>query len=317
MRQILRAFTAVLLLAPAALGQGDGDYNGDGNIDEDDLIQLAGCMTGPAGESLPPGCAVFDFDLDGGGPDGTVDLADFQALQQRGKGPKSCTLVANAIHAGAAVAASSGTGASAKIRTRSTVLCGEPIAVNFSASAAWTGVINATGNITTLTWIQTGYARERARNGPSNNPIVRRFAEARVGPNAADYVLAFGPAPTAGTHRYKCYVFHQLFKFVKFEYDDTQWWQWEHDNLAGWTGNQVHWMGEIKHIEDQMVGTPQSKCDFTECQLALNWGAFGNANIVNGMIGGNPPGNLVSSFAWAWGVQWVSPTAINIWDKVP
>jgi hypothetical protein len=29
-----------------------------------------------------------------------------------------------------------------------------------------------------------------------------------------------------------------------------------------------------------MVGVPSGKCDFTECQYALNWGSFQNADIT-------------------------------------
>ena len=69
------------LLAVPARGQSAGDYDGDGDVDGDDFWFWSGCMTGPAGESVDPNCAAFDFDLSRAA-DGKVDLADFGTFGQ-------------------------------------------------------------------------------------------------------------------------------------------------------------------------------------------------------------------------------------------
>jgi len=53
---------------------GDGDCDGD--VDLDDYVALANCLTGPQGGPMSPQCAVFDFDRDG-----DVDLLDFAEFQ--------------------------------------------------------------------------------------------------------------------------------------------------------------------------------------------------------------------------------------------
>lgn len=66
----------------ANLGLGDwlpGDYDGDGDVDGDDLARFTACMTGPDHGPPPAGCDLFDFELDG-----DVDLVDYQMLQVAG-----------------------------------------------------------------------------------------------------------------------------------------------------------------------------------------------------------------------------------------
>lgn len=49
-----------------------GDWDGDGDVDLQDFERFSGCITGPGGGPLGPGCNAFDFD-----GDLDVDLADF------------------------------------------------------------------------------------------------------------------------------------------------------------------------------------------------------------------------------------------------
>jgi len=67
--------------------------------------------------------------------------------------------------------------------------------------------------------------------------------------------------------------------------------------------------GEIDNKEDQMPGTASAKCNFTECMYALNWGSFQNANIRQRDLYTDDPNE--------WGIERVSATAFNIWDKNP
>jgi glycosidase len=56
-----------------ALSRIPGDWDGDGDVDDDDYAAYALCMTGPVGGALGPGCNAFDFDIDQ-----DVDLFDYQ-----------------------------------------------------------------------------------------------------------------------------------------------------------------------------------------------------------------------------------------------
>jgi hypothetical protein len=58
-----------------------------------------------------------------------------------------------------------------------------------------------------------------------------------------------------------------------------------------------------------MVGTSSAKCDITDCQVSLNWTSFQSANIL--------ATDVKTSNANEWGIERVSATALNVWDKVP
>jgi len=64
-----------------ALRRANGDADGDGRVDYDDLTALADCLTGPRGGVFPD-CGTLDFD-----GDDDVDLADVAAFQQAFTGP--------------------------------------------------------------------------------------------------------------------------------------------------------------------------------------------------------------------------------------
>ena len=53
----------------------DGDFDGDGDIDEGDAEAFASCFSGPDGGLLTPLCALGDFDADG-----DVDCLDATAF---------------------------------------------------------------------------------------------------------------------------------------------------------------------------------------------------------------------------------------------
>ena len=54
-----------------------GHWDGDGDVDLDDLAPLSECMMGPGSDLCESACDVFDFDLDA-----DVDLSDFGAFQR-------------------------------------------------------------------------------------------------------------------------------------------------------------------------------------------------------------------------------------------
>jgi hypothetical protein len=62
---------------------GGGDFDGDGDVDLDDLDRLLECLTGPGGTPVEPppicpGTCLEAFDSDA---DTDVDLCDFAAFQ--------------------------------------------------------------------------------------------------------------------------------------------------------------------------------------------------------------------------------------------
>ena len=54
-----------------------GDLDGDGDVDLFDYASFTGCITGPGGGPVDPGCEVGDFDCDE-----DVDLSDFYDFQR-------------------------------------------------------------------------------------------------------------------------------------------------------------------------------------------------------------------------------------------
>lgn len=293
----------LFLLVFSAAGQVPGDYDGDGDVDGDDFWFWAGCMTGPGASFSDPNCAAFDFDLSRA-PDGKIDLADFAQFGRHFTGPP-CT----AGHKYATVQKSaSATGCKARIRTRSTTLCGEPSAKEQTASAAWAGAVKFQG-ATPAKWGQIGYSRRRLRD--STTILVRWYAETKAGPDpTADYNIRYSDdPPSEGTHEYKCYLISSLFGTWRYEYDETLWYQWTHNGWKNETATDCQWSAEIWHKQNQMVGTPAAKCDFTECGYATNWGAFQDADIADGDLHTDDPNE--------WGIERTSGTAFNVWDKKP
>lgn len=202
----------------------------------------------------------------------------------------------------------SATGCSAKIRTRSTAVCGEPNAKSAANTAGWAGVTKYSGQ-TPEKWAQLGYLRYRSKTGGSSTVYFKRYAETKAGPNPADYDIYLDTPPGTGTHEYKCYLMSSLFGTWKFEYDGLPWYQYTHNGWKNVTGTYYQWVAEIYNKEDQMVGTASAKCDFTECAYSLNWGTFQDANIG--------AGDLHTDDASEWGIERVSATAFNVWDKNP
>ena len=131
----------------------------------------------------------------------------------------------------------------------------------------------------------------------------------RAGPQDADYQLFLDTPPGGGIHEYKCYLLSSLFGTWKYEYDGLPWHQFTHNGWRNVTGTNYQWITEIHNKEDQMVGTATAKCNYTDCQYSVSWGTFQNANIATG--------DLHTDDAAEWGIERVSATAFNVWDKQP
>ncbi|HUU82302.1 MAG TPA: hypothetical protein VM243_02255 [Phycisphaerae bacterium] len=288
-----------LFCCDVLLAQGGGDYNGDSYVDLDDFGYWDACMTGPGGGLPDPDCAAFDFDSDV-----AVDLVDFGGFMAAFTGPSPCTFgrkYARAWKSGNA------TGCSARIRTRSAALCGEPSEVSDAGSHAWAGVNKFVGGEPEK-WAQIGYGRYRLAG--ATTVYFRRYAEVQAGPNdTTDYVIFHEDGVPTGVHKYKCFLLSSLFGTWNFEYDDTPFFTWTHSGWKNVTGTDCQWAGEIFNKEDQMLGTAAAKCNFTDCQFSLNWGAFQNANIAEGEVTTDDPNE--------WGIERIGATAFDIWDINP
>ena len=234
----------------------------------------------------------------------TISVDDTRAQKKdKVKATVSCTFGRKYAHV---TKSASATGCSGKIRTRTTTLCGQPNAKSWASSNAFAGVTKYVGGQPTK-WAQTGHKRHR--DSGSTTIQFHRYAETKAGSQPADYHREFGPAPGAGTHEYKCYLISSLFGTWRYEYDGELWHQFTRDGWKNETGTAYQWVAEIWNKEDQMNGTATQKCDFTECKYSTNWGAFQNANITTG--------DLHTDDASEWGIERVSSTAFNVWDKSP
>lgn len=69
---VLEGVIVDIMITPCA----PGDCNCDGLVNSQDLVYMENCLTGPAAQFGPPGCAAFDADIDT-----DVDLHDFSAFQ--------------------------------------------------------------------------------------------------------------------------------------------------------------------------------------------------------------------------------------------
>jgi hypothetical protein len=291
-------FLFPLFCCDALLAQGDGDYNGDGYVDLDDFAYWGACMTGPGGGLAEPDCAAFDFDSDI-----DVDLLDFGGFMAAFTGPSPCTIGRKYTHV---TKSASATGCSAKIRTRSTTLCGEPSQQSLASSIAWVGVTKFVGEDPQI-WAQMGYRRLRSTG--STTILLHRYAETRWGSGVGEKDYFTETGVPSGTHEYKCYLLSSLFGTWKYEYDGLPFHTFTHNNWRNVTGTHYQYETEIFNKEDQMVGTAAAKCNYTECKYSVNWGTFQNANITSGDLHTDDPSE--------WGIERVSSTAFNVWDKNP
>ena len=174
------------------------------------------------------------------------------------------------------------------------------------AMRGWVGVTKFVGGNPGI-WAQMGYARDRAAG--STTIRVERYAETNwgPGPNDRDYFTETGVP--SGTHEYKCYLLSSLLGTWKYEFDGLPFRTFTHNNWRNVTGTHYQYGTEIFNKEDQMVGTAASKCNYTECKYSVSWGAFQDANITSGNLHTDDPSE--------WGIERVSSTAFNVWDKNP
>jgi hypothetical protein len=124
-----------------------------------------------------------------------------------------------------------------------------------------------------------------------------------------NYLREYGATPSEGsTHTYRCELNKSTGQWAY--YSDTSSWKTFTD--AYWQNklcDVVDYSGEIYNEEDDMAGTSGDKCNFTNCQYRRDGQAWQVAGIT--------ANDVSSSDSSEWGVERVSSSAINIWDKNP
>jgi hypothetical protein len=193
-------------------------------------------------------------------------------------------------------------GVRAKIKTRYGKLCCEPDSTETAYHVVYANISNSSGS---LTWAQSGFGRER--NAGSTAIKTYRYAEM----NGSTYKVNYdtGNAPAEGSlHTYQCDLDKANGKWT-FSFDGTAWQTFADNGWKNTMGTDAQWTGEIYNKEDDMPGTASDKCSFTECQYCTDGNAYQDAGLV--------AGDVSSDDAGEWGAEWVSATAINIWDKKP
>jgi hypothetical protein len=221
---------------------------------------------------------------------------------------KVCTCTPGRKYANAKKTVADLIGVKAKIKTRYGKLCCE--SEDCSTETAYHVVyVNITNSSGSMIWAQTGFGRER--NAGSKAIKTYRYAEMNGSTYKVNYDTANAPAE-GSTHAYQCDLDKSTGTW-KFLYDGTEWQTFADNGWKNKTGTDIQWTGEIYNKEDDMPGTSANKCNFTECQYRTDGKAYQNAGIVAGDVGIPSP----SHDANEWGEEWVSGTAINIWDKKP
>jgi hypothetical protein len=194
-------------------------------------------------------------------------------------------------------------GVRGKIKTRYGKLCMEPTGTGTAYHVVYANVSRQGDG--DQKWAQCGYGRER--NAGAATIKTYRYAEMNGDAYKVNYDT--GNAPTEGSiHTYECLLDKATGKW-SFSCDGTVWENFSDPKWKDLTGNVAQWVGEIYNKEDDMPGTDQDKCQFTECQQRVHGKEFADASLV--------AGDLRTDDSTEWGAEHVSKTAFNIWDKKP
>ena len=119
------------------------------------------------------------------------------------------------------------------------------------------------------------------------------------------------------THKYEIELDKTTGKWT-YSFDDVVWTTLPPDVVppyhfddfwVGKTGETADYSGEIFNKQDDMPGTIENPCNFTGCQFNLDLGAYQPAGLI--------ATDVKSDDDNEWGANFVSGTALNIYDKHP
>lgn len=194
------------------------------------------------------------------------------------------------------------TGAESKIKTIYGKLCTDDTGKNTAFQVAYVNVSKTGG---TFIWAQSGW--DKSRKTGSEAVSYHRYAEMQ----GNEYKVNFdtGNAPVDGTsHTYQVQLNTATGQW-QYSYDGSQWESFTDDAWKDAKGTNVQYTGEIYNKEDDMPGTAENKVRFSDCKYRVDNGLYQDAGFI--------VSDLFTSDAAEWGVERVSGTAIDIWDKNP
>jgi len=193
------------------------------------------------------------------------------------------------------------TAGKATIKTHYGKLCCEHLGcTDLAKNNAYVNVLGAG-----RTWAQTGY--RRIRNAGSSTYTKMRYTEM----NGAVYKRKDDTpgAPAEGSsHEYRVELDASAGTWT-FYYDGTAWSTFTDTGWQNTGGTTVQYPGELINKEDDMPGTSGDKCSFTDCQYRTGTNSYVDAGFT--------AANLHTDDSAEWGIELVSVTAFNIWDKNP
>lgn len=307
-------------------GQGNGDYDGDYDVDGEDFAWWAECMAGVEADLLDPWSACSAFDFDG---DGDVDLHDFGGFQFAFQKPPTpgCTPapppapgILGRFHIGVEKSIPGGLiGARAYISGHPIKLCAEGTSTARAFSLLFVGVGGPPGM-----WAQIGYQKQRVPSGLIIQGIYAETSANRV-QGLIDICINNTPHPTLNCDTpypgvvglpstsiiYKCRKPSNQSGQWLYSLNNVSLHSWSHSNWAGVSGEFLHCQGELHNEEDDLPGTPTDKCFFQEIRYKYAAsGGWADAGLVW-------PTDFLDPDSQKWGVERVSGKDIRVWDKVP
>jgi hypothetical protein len=195
----------------------------------------------------------------------------------------------------------------ATIKTRYGVLCCENCD-DVTVTAFQVAQVGMGNVFSQYYWGLMGYARQR--NKGFTEIIEYRFWEVvnLDHPEASDDFYDDKEAPDDGESIDYKVKFDKSTGEWKFYYNNSFWDDFDHYLWEGKAINKLFWQGEISNKEDDMVGTDEDRCEFTDCGYSDESGSH---------IAGFKESDIKSDDENEWMYELVSTTAFKIWDKNP
>jgi hypothetical protein len=191
------------------------------------------------------------------------------------------------------------------LKTRYAKLCCETEGCS-TVAAFHATYVNISNETSGQKWAQTGVSRRRN----AGSTAIIQYRKAEIQGNTYTINMDTAHAPAEGSiHEYKIELNKVTGTWSYFD-NGTVWQTYADAFWRSALGTSVIWAGEIYNSEDDMPGTAGNKCTFTDCQYRVDGrAAYQDAGLV--------ARDTRTDDANEWGVEWVSSTAFNIWDKNP
>ena len=171
-------------------------------------------------------------------------------------------------------------------------------------------------------WVQFGYTTERSKSNSGgvvykSGVYYESVWDAGLPSKDRDFDIDT-TLTTTGSPRYTIYSVDEIQGEWIFNFRDSTGHFTEVFSFAHWrwaynAGEFADFQSEIAHKENQVPGTVQSPCVFSDCVWAKNWGSATPTNFLAQQIRFFPP----NPPAGQWGYSLLSPTSFQMWDEIP